>query len=154
VNNTDNNWMNGSNGFSRTDLTDPGATETSTSEIMLAIVYNSDNSIDIYREGSLYYSFTKGTLQNYLGGTSFAMFGRREDVAGPEFDGIINEARIYGDALTAQQIATLFELGPDLLEAPPSGTVPEPSTLVLAVLSMMGLAMPWRRRKRAGGGRS
>ena len=143
INPTDNNWMNGSNFFTRTNPADTGATETSTSEIMLAIVYNDDNSIDIYREGVLYDSFTVGTLQAYFGGDlSFANFGRRIREFGPEFDGILNEARIYGDALTADQIALLFQLGPDQLQA----VVPEPSSL--AALSFLALLLGYRRGRR------
>lgn len=144
INPANNNWMNGIGFHNRSR--DGGATETSTSEIMLAIVYDVDNSIEIYRDGVLYDSYTQGTFQQYLSENSTALFGLRHIGASPTFQGILNEARIYGDTLTPEQILQLFELGPDLLAEPMA--VPEPASMVVwSLLALMLGAIGWRRRR-------
>ena len=59
----------------------------------------------------------------------------------PVFDGLFNELRIYDDALSAAQVTTNFQLGPDTL-------VPEPASVALAGLVGMALVAIRRRAKR------
>ncbi len=135
-------WMNGSNFWQRTPANNGGPAETLTTEVMLAIVYGSDNSISIYRDGVPYgVPYTQGTLQWYLDGSAVAVLGRRTVIAGPELDGFINEARIYNYALSRQDVLGLYLAGPNQL------IYPEPTTLTL--LALGGGLAALRRRRRA-----
>ena len=70
-------WMAGSAGWTRTEYQQSdGFAETSTSEIMIAIVYNTDNSVTVYRNGELYGAYTKGALVNYTA-SALAQIGPR-----------------------------------------------------------------------------
>jgi hypothetical protein len=149
---TANQWMAGSNGFARSDgVNNGGALEGSLSEVMIAISYRPGGGIDIYRNGVLYATYNTGGPISYGGGVADVLMGlRHEDISGgvgtaggtDQFlAGLINEARIYGDALSADQIAQLFALGPDRLQAQ---VIPEPATAGL--LTLAGLAMLRRRR--------
>jgi len=138
-------WMAGSDFFRRTPVNNGGPAETSTEEVMMAIVYGSDNSISIYRNGALYApTYVMHGLQTYDAGVANFVLGRRALSWGPELNGSINEARIYADALTADQIALLYGLGPDQLEEP-SGVIPEPAGLGLIGMALLSL----RRKRRA-----
>jgi hypothetical protein len=144
-------WMNGSNGFTRTPAGNGGALESSLNEIMMAIVYDGDR-ISLYRNGTLYATYTDpDSPVTYVGGIADVLLGlRHEDASGaagtalgndPFLAGMINEARLYDAALTADEIALLFSLGPNAL------VVPEPSSvgiwsLVLMILSLL----VWKRR--------
>jgi hypothetical protein len=121
-------WMNGSNGFSRSvpDNGGPQETITEPGEVMLAITYKADNSIQIYRDGALYASAanaSQGALNTYQGGLADVIFGRRHDGAGNPLNGYINEARVYKGVMTDQEIQDLFFNGPDLTpsDPPPAG---------------------------------
>jgi hypothetical protein len=73
----------------------------------------------------LYAGFTLGGLpdvNNWLG---------RSQWGDPLFDGLYNEFRIYNSALTASQVSANLALGPDQL-------VPEPTSLTLLFLAMLG----------------
>ncbi|GHC62952.1 LamG-like jellyroll fold domain-containing protein [Roseibacillus persicicus] len=116
-------WMNGSNSFLRSVSNNGGAAESVTSPetVMVAIVYGPGNEITIYREGALYSTSgaTQGTRQDYAGGTSFAHFGQRHtDGSNRFFEGFIEEARIYDEALSAVELAALYQEGPSQNSAP------------------------------------
>jgi hypothetical protein len=103
-------WMSGSDGFARSPSDNGGAAETSTSEVAIAIVYASDNSITIYRNGAAYASYTQGTLQSYPGGTGDdILLGLRHSQCGNNcwLSASIDEARVYDSALTACQVQSL-----------------------------------------------
>ncbi len=120
----DKQWIAGSDFFNRTPIDNGGSLETIESvaqEIYIAIVYNSDNSIQIYRNGNLYSSDTMGVLQNYSANSSDVLLGLRHqctNVPGTP-NGLdrflaasINEARIYSTALSDSEILRIFEEGP------------------------------------------
>jgi hypothetical protein len=151
-------WMNGSNGFSRTPLVNNGGPiETSLEETMIAISYHNSGQLDIYRDGDLYATYMTGSPVNYPGGIADVLLGlRHEDIAGGAgtalgndqfFAGFINEARIYGTDLTQDQIRQLFALGPNAIQPQ---AVPEPASFAVwsAIASLVGLcALVARRRK-------
>jgi hypothetical protein len=107
-------WTAGSNYFTRTDtLERPRFMEWSDARklIKIAIVYRFDNSISVYRDNQLYDQYTKGYLETYTGAAdSRVVFGLRHSDAGGEnkfFTGRIVEARLYAEALSAQQLRAL-----------------------------------------------
>ncbi|MCX6928150.1 MAG: LamG domain-containing protein, partial [Verrucomicrobia bacterium] len=104
-------WMAGSDGFRRTKQ-DQGsfATETADNQtlVQLAIVYK-DKQITLYRNGSQYASYTAEGAEKF-GDDSKVLLGLRHTDANPDnrfFTGAIDDARIYGIALDAGQIAAL-----------------------------------------------
>jgi hypothetical protein len=119
-------WMNGSDLFQRSVSNNGGALETLTEpgEVMLAIVYGPGNTITIYRNGVQYntQSATQGSLVNYPAGVADVLIGLRlADLIGSTgtrtgtdgyFAGAIEEARLYGGVLTAQDIQSLYQHGP------------------------------------------
>jgi hypothetical protein len=141
-------WMNGSNNFARSKPDNGGAAETvaAPGEVMLAIVYEDDGSITMYRDGAFYADATQGTLQTYPADVSDVLIGLRHvdsagvvgtaDGADPYLAGSVNEARIYSGALTAADIESIYNAGP----------VPEPGTAVLALLALAGALVARRRR--------
>jgi hypothetical protein len=111
-------WMAGSTGFRRTVLNNGGPKETLTEpdEIMMAIAYDDDGTITIYRNGEIYAdaeSASKGHLITY-NENDFVGFGRRVFGTPPNMNGFINEARIYDTALSADQIRAIFYEGPEV----------------------------------------
>jgi autotransporter-associated beta strand protein len=97
---------------------------------MIAIAYAADNSISIYQDGVLQTSYTQGTLQSYNNNVNFLLGLRHLPIAsGKYFNGSIDEARVYGTALSATDIAALAVAGPNSLSAAPNGLLP-PSTAV------------------------
>ena len=114
---TANQWMAGSDFFNRSAEDNGGAAETVTSpgEVMIAIVYDATDGITIYRNGVLYANrYEQGTLQTYPANGSEALIGLRHSTCGSNcwLSASIDEARIYGSALTADQIAQLYQAGP------------------------------------------
>jgi len=106
-------WMAGSENFSRSPVNNGGALETNgpNTLIQMAIVYESTN-ITIYRNGALYASYwTNNTPQTYPpASNTWACFGLRLFYGGNPYGWIyarITEARIYDEALTQAQIAAL-----------------------------------------------
>jgi sucrose-6-phosphate hydrolase SacC (GH32 family) len=104
-------WMAGSNGFSRTQKEQASSmAETAGARelVQIAIVYRG-NQVTIYRNGVKYAEYTAGSAERF-GGDSLVLMGLRHIDANPDnrfFVGSIDDARIYGVALTAEKIAAL-----------------------------------------------
>lgn len=94
-------------------------------EVMIAISYDAANQITIYRNGQVYATAAAtslGALQTYAAGVADVLIGLRHlDLSGTTgtaagvdgyFAGAVNEARIYGAALSAAQIQQLATSGP------------------------------------------
>lgn len=109
-------WMAGSNFFLRTQNPQQyGFEETvgEPGEVMMTIVYDTDNSITVYRDGEEYGRFTQGTLQSYSADAS-VQIGPRHGDHPDVFDGFVNEARVYEGALSAQEVKAIFQMGLDV----------------------------------------
>lgn len=105
-------WMNGSSGFARSPENNGGAAETSTGAVMIALTYETDNSIKIYRNGFRYdTSATQGSLVTRT--NPIAIIGRRFEGASPSLQGAVDEARIYNTPLSAMEIGNLYTAGPN-----------------------------------------
>jgi len=106
-------WMAGSEFWNRTEYPQAyGFVETSASEVMIAIVYGTDNSVSVYRNGEPYGSYTKGTLVGYSA-NALVQIGPRHANHADVYDGFVNEARIYNSTLSPAQVAGLYAAGPD-----------------------------------------
>jgi hypothetical protein len=111
-------WMAGSNNGVRTQNVN-GPTETAKRGelIHLAIVYQPDGRIALYRNGQPYgagYAAAneQAALHTFAQSKSRVLFGRRHTGGGNAFlRGELEEARLYGFALTAAQIADSFRAG-------------------------------------------
>jgi beta-fructofuranosidase len=104
-------WMAGSNGFARTQK-DQAANPTETADnqtlVQIAIVYQG-KQITIYRDGSQYAEYAAPGAEQF-GGDSLVVLGLRHLDANPDnrfFTGVIDDARVYGVALSSEQIAAL-----------------------------------------------
>jgi serine/threonine protein kinase len=111
-------WIAGSEWFRRTmDLDTAIESAKSTNLIHMAIVYDADGGITVYREGTRYAARyvprgDQATLRAYLAGESHVLFGQRETGAGNGFlTGAIEEARLYDRALTAGEVAASYRAG-------------------------------------------
>jgi hypothetical protein len=112
-------WMAGSNGFQRTPEDNFGELETVTEpgEVMVAITYEADGTIAIYRDGELYGEYTTSAPPTYRAGVANILIGPRHDdriaAGGPDhfLDGFINEARVYNRVLSVEEIQAVFALG-------------------------------------------
>jgi hypothetical protein len=111
-------WMAGSNNGVRTqNVAGPAESAKPGDLIHLAIVYQPDGRIELYRNGKAYGSGyapanEKAALQAFAAGKSHLLFGRRHTGGGNAFlRGELEEARLYGFALTAAQIADSFRAG-------------------------------------------
>lgn len=102
-------WMAGSDFWRRTaDVAGPDETAGPGVLVHVVIVYRSDNSIAIYRNGQPYgESYTQGVLQNYNAGAGKVLLGRRHTNAAL-LRGEIDEAALYGRALLPAEITALF----------------------------------------------
>jgi beta-fructofuranosidase len=103
-------WMAGSNGFSRTEKAQQAPPESADARtfVQIAIVYKG-SQITIYRDGKKYASYPIKSAERFTA-DSIVLMGLRHTEAGPEgryFVGAIDDARIYGEALSAEQIAAL-----------------------------------------------
>lgn len=104
-------WMAGSDGFSRTQRAqERSPAETSAGETLLqiAIVYKG-KEITVYRDGVLYARYAVSGTERFSG-DSLVLMGLRHQEAAPEnrfFVGSIDDARIYGVALSAEQVHAL-----------------------------------------------
>jgi hypothetical protein len=104
-------WMAGSNTFARTNKEQENfAVETVDSKtlVQIAIVYRG-KQITIYRNGRKYADYTANGAERF-GSESIVLLGLRHVDATAQnrfFTGSIDDARIYGVALDAEQIAAL-----------------------------------------------
>jgi len=127
-------WMNGSDGWSRTVPNNGGSAETSAAPavVMMAITYAADSSIAIYRNGMSHAgtdTASQGGLETYEAGMARAVLGLRHTPAAdqtgtpsgndPFLAGEIDEARIYSGVLGADELTALYGQGPSTLPAPP-----------------------------------
>lgn len=113
-------WMNGSDYWVRSPENNGGELETTAApqEVMIAITYSKDPyQVTIYRNGKPYAAHSYLAEGRWrpdfptLGANSVALFGPRN--AGSGFiSGLINEARVYDAALTAEEVAALYAEGP------------------------------------------
>jgi len=103
-------WMAGSEYFHRTEKEQAGNSAENASPdtlVQIAVVY-SGNSILIYRQGEMYASYATENMSLDLTDQSQVMFGLRHvNGSGDLFSGVIEDARIYRQALTAEQIRGL-----------------------------------------------
>ena len=104
-------WMPGSDGFNRTKKEQEGfpvETAANDSLVQIAIVYQA-RQITLYRNGSQYATYTAAGSEQF-DSDSLVLMGLRHLDASPNnrfFTGSIDDARIYGIALNADQIASL-----------------------------------------------
>lgn len=109
--NTPAKWMAGSNGFARTQKDQAGApAETADPKtlVQVAVVYKG-KQVTLYRNGAKYADYAVGSPEAFAS-DSLVLMGLRHLGANPEhrfFTGAIDDARIYGVALDAKQIAAL-----------------------------------------------
>ena len=105
-------WIAGSGGFQRTrDLDAPEETAAPGTLICMAVVYRSDNSIAVFRNGEPYGKpYTPAEpLRTYQAGTTRVLLGLRHHGAGNGFlGGTIQQAALYDRALSAEEIAASF----------------------------------------------
>jgi len=105
-------WMAGSNGFSRTrDLDSPEESSAPDTFIHLAIVYSSDNSIAMYRNGEPWGKpyIPSTPLQTFPAGSSRILLGLRHTGGSrPWLTGEIKQAALYDRALTRDEVAASF----------------------------------------------
>jgi hypothetical protein len=115
-------WIAGSNSFQRTcdlaaDLEDTPPTEL----VHIAVVYASDSSIVVYRNGKRYApayvpSGPDAAQRTYSAGNSHVLLGLRHTGAANGFlAGEIEEARLYDRTLDDAQIAASFRSGPRIV---------------------------------------
>lgn len=103
-------WMAGSNGFTRTEKEQKAISETADASkfVQVAIVYKGSH-VTIYRDGMKYADYANKSTERF-GDDSFVLIGLRHTDAALEnryFLGAIDDARIYGEPLTAEQIKAL-----------------------------------------------
>jgi sucrose-6-phosphate hydrolase SacC (GH32 family) len=102
-------WMAGSENFDRTQA-EQGAnlTERANGVVQVAVVYKS-GGIEIYRNGARYAAYEAKNVDLLTSQANLAVFGLRHLGAesGQTFRGTIEEARIYDEALTLDQIKDL-----------------------------------------------
>ncbi len=104
-------WMAGSNNFARTQqnpLAGEVETYTGNTPIQLAIVYEG-KQLTLYRNGEQYDSYEANNVDLLHTKDNFAVFGLRHRgaITGQNFQGTIEDARIYDRALTVEEIREL-----------------------------------------------
>ena len=111
-------WMAGSNNGVRTqNVNGPAETSKPGELIHLAIVYQPDGKTELYRNGQPYGqgyapANEKAALHTFAQDKSRLLFGRRHTGGGNAFlRGEIEEARLYGFALTPAQVEDSFKAG-------------------------------------------
>jgi hypothetical protein len=107
-------WIAGSDFFRRTqDVGGVAETAKPGELIHIAVVYGTNNSITLYRNGIPYgKSYQQGTLQPFAAGNARVLLGKRHLAAGvTALAGEIEEARLYSRALTSEQVSASFQAG-------------------------------------------
>ncbi|MCX7045487.1 MAG: GH32 C-terminal domain-containing protein [Candidatus Sumerlaeota bacterium] len=103
-------WMAGSDFHKRTrkdQSTWPPETANTNTLVQIAVAYK-DREITIYRNGQRYAQYTADSAPQTFGPGSVAVFGLRHlENQRDHFAGAISDARIYDQALSAEQIAAL-----------------------------------------------
>jgi len=104
-------WMPGSEGALRTlreQATWPDETAEPKTFVKMAITYQ-DRQITVYRNGRVYAQYVMANAPMEFGPQSAVLIGMRHitQIESVRFAGIIDDARIYDRALTAEQIAAL-----------------------------------------------
>ncbi len=103
-------WIAGSNEWTRTNRNMENLTAEPTTPsnglIQMAVVYQ-DNHIRIYRNGTLYSSYTAENIDLLSRDDNVVVFGWRHAGGGGYIAGDIEDARIYGQALTTGQLEAL-----------------------------------------------
>lgn len=102
-------WMAGSNNFSRTEKDqdkNPVENADGNALVQMAIVYR-DDQITIYRDGELYVSYSAKNIDLLSSKDNVAVFGLRHLGGDGSIAGSIEDARIYRQALTVDEIKTL-----------------------------------------------
>ena len=102
-------WMAGSSRFERTQK-DRSKTASekadNNTQVQMAIVYKGDE-IQIFRNGELYSQYGAKNIDLLTSKNSVAVFGLRHIGGDGSIAGAIDDARIYGKALTADEIQAL-----------------------------------------------
>ncbi len=108
-------WMAGSEGFSRSkELEAPEESSPPGTLLHLAIVYDSANSIAMFRNGEPLGEPYKPTtpLQTYQAGNAHVLLGRRHTGGGkPWLTGEIKQAALYDQALSRDEVLASFRAG-------------------------------------------
>ncbi|MEN9675718.1 MAG: hypothetical protein RIS76_1614, partial [Verrucomicrobiota bacterium] len=107
-------WIAGSDFFRRTqDVGGPAETAPPGELIHLVVVYGTDHSITLYRNGTRHgKGYQHGTLQPFAAGSARVVLGKRHLAAGiTALAGEIEEARLYARALTEDEVAASFQAG-------------------------------------------
>ena len=104
-------WMAGSDRWRRTQRQQdryPAETADATTTVQIAIVYRG-RQVTIYRNGRQYARHTMSADPVTFSAKSTVLMGRRHITAGRScyFGGALDDVRVYGTALTAEQIAAL-----------------------------------------------
>jgi hypothetical protein len=126
-------WYPGSSyGHRSQNLAGPDEDSKPDKLVRLVIVYDSDNSITLYRNGRVYGApfvpqGESGKVQTYRKGTSRVILGHDSR----SLIGEVAEASLHDHALTAQEVAASFRRGPSAKIAPatsrPGGSGPRPT---------------------------
>lgn len=113
-------WIAGSDYFNRTEDTG-GIRETAHPDelIHMAIVYGSDDSITLYRNGQPYgRRYSRGRLTPFAAQSARIVLGRRHLAPGiPALRGEIEEARLHGRALNPGEVLASYQAGAETLPA-------------------------------------
>ena len=124
----------------------------------VAITYNAGTgTVSLYLNGTLQNSGALGTgfnFQTISNGTFDGIGGNSPFTGDPSFNGTTDDFRIYSQALTAAQITTLDNAGPNATNATinadiGAGGVPEPSTWMVMLTGLGTLAGLQRFRRSA-----
>ena len=120
-------WMAGSNvGLRSQNVNGPTEVAQPATPVHVAVVYRPDGRIELYRNGQPYGSGygpanERAGLQVFEAGKAHLLFGRRHTGGGNAFfRGEIEEARLYDQALTPDEVQASFQAGPTRGETSPA----------------------------------